>query len=96
MLASGFVATCSAVAALLRRGLGVQPRQHVQDMFEADTPVPGAFQRQFHRHQHGVKTGRRHDGRHPCQHAVAARVAQQRSVQMLQRLGHVGEGRAIA
>jgi hypothetical protein len=43
-----------------------------------------------------VKTGPWHDGQHLRHHAVTSRIAQQGSAQLLQRLGHVGEGRTVA
>jgi hypothetical protein len=51
-----------------------------------------ALQRQFGGDHHGVEADARHNGEHLGHDPVAARVAQQRAAQFLQRLGHVGEG----
>jgi hypothetical protein len=64
-------------------------------MLHADLARWPGLQRQLHRHQHRVKPGREHDGKHLRHHAVATRVAQQPSAQPLQWLRHIGERRAV-
>ena len=64
-------------------------------MLDADLAGRTRLKRQLHRHQHRVQPSRQHNGQHLRHHPIAARVAQQPSAQLLQRLGHVGEWRAV-
>ena len=80
-----------------RRGVAFSRASTLSTCSTLTRPDGGAaLQRQLHRHQHRVQPGAGHDRQHLRHHAVAAGLAQQRSAQLLQRLGQVGERRPVA